>query len=54
MEFSRAEYWNGEPFPSPGDRPNSGIEPRSPKLQADSLPAEPQGKQLKKSDNSKF
>ena len=31
-------------FPSPGDRPNPGIEPRSPTLQADSLPAEPQGK----------
>ena len=31
-------------FPSPGDHPNPGIEPRSPKLQADSLPAEPQGK----------
>ena len=29
---------------SPEDRPNSGIEPRSPVLQADSLPAEPQGK----------
>ena len=28
---------------SPGDLPNSGIEPRSPTLQADSLPAEPQG-----------
>ena len=33
-----------EPFPSPGDRPNPGIEPRSPTLHADSLPAEPQGK----------
>ena len=32
------------PFPSPGDLPNPGIEPRSPALQADSLPAEPQGK----------
>ena len=32
------------PFPSPGDLPNSGIKPRSPSLQADSLPAEPQGK----------
>ena len=32
------------PFPSPGDLPNPGIEPRSPTLQADSLPAEPQGK----------
>ena len=31
-------------FPSPGDLPNPGIEPRSPTLQADSLPAEPQGK----------
>ena len=30
-------------FPSPGDLPNSGIEPRSPTLQVDSLPAEPQG-----------
>ena len=44
MEFSRPEYWIGEPFPSPGDLPNPGIEPRSPTLQADSLPAEPQGK----------
>ena len=34
----------GSLFPSPGDLPNSGIEPRSPALQADSLPAEPQGK----------
>ena len=31
------------PFPSPGDLPNPGIKPRSPALQADSLPAEPQG-----------
>ena len=31
-------------FPSPGDPPKPGIEPRSPVLQADSLPAEPQGK----------
>ena len=44
MEFSRPEYWSGEPLPSPGDLPNPGIEPRSPALQADSLPAEPQGK----------
>ena len=33
-----------EPLPSPGDLPNPGTEPRSPSLQADSLPAEPQGK----------
>ena len=44
MEFTRSEYWSGQPFPSPGDLPNPGIEPRSPALQADSLPAEPQGK----------
>ena len=31
-------------FPSPRDRPNPGIEPRSPSLQADSLPTEPQEK----------
>ena len=43
MEFSRPEYWSGWSFPSPGDLPNPGIEPRSPPLQADSLPAEPQG-----------
>ena len=36
MEFSRPEYWNGQPFPSPGDLTNPGIEPRSPALQADS------------------
>ena len=44
MEFSRPDYWSGQPFPSPGDLPNPGIEPRSPALQVDSLPAEPQGK----------
>ena len=44
MEFSRPEYWSRWPFPSAGDLPNPGIEPRSPALQADSLPAEPPGK----------
>ena len=44
MEFSRQEYWNGLPFPSPGEVPNPGIEPGSPALQADSLLAEPPGK----------
>ena len=29
MEFSRQEYWNGLPFPSPGDLSNPGIEPAS-------------------------
>ena len=37
MGFSRQEYWSGLPFPSPGDLPNPGTEPRSPALQADSL-----------------
>ena len=37
-------YWSGEPLSSPGDLPDPGIEPRSPTLQADSLPAEPPGK----------
>ena len=32
MEFSRQESWSGLPFPSPGDLPNPGIEPRSPEL----------------------
>ena len=32
MGFSRQEYWNGLPFPSPGDLPNPGLEPGSPAL----------------------
>ena len=44
MGFSRKEYWSGLPFPSPGDLPDPGIEPRSPTLQADALPSEPPGK----------
>ena len=47
MQFSKPEYWNGWPFPSPGDLPNLGIEPRSPTLRVDSLPAEPPGKPKK-------
>ena len=37
MGFSRQEYWSGLPFPSPGDLPNPGIEPRSPALEADAF-----------------
>ena len=48
MEFSRQEYWSGLPFPSPGDLPDSGIKPRSPVLQADTLLSEPPGKPKKK------
>ena len=44
MRFHRQEYWTGLPFPSPGNHPNSGIEPRSPALQADSLLTTLQGK----------
>ena len=47
MEFSRPEYWNGLPFPSPGDLPNPGIKPRSAALQADALPCKPPGSPLK-------
>ena len=46
MEFFRQEYWNGLPFPSPGDLPNPGIESESTVLQADYLPSEPPGKFL--------
>ena len=44
MGLSRQEYWSGLPFPSPGDLPNPGIEPRSPALQTDALTSEPPGK----------
>ena len=44
MEFSRQEYWSGQPFPSAGDLPNPGIESGSPALLADSLLSEPLGK----------
>ena len=50
MEFSRPGYWPLEPFPSPGDLPKLGIEPRSPTLQADSLPSEPPGKEIYRKD----
>ena len=46
MEFSKSEYWSGEPFLSPGDLPNSGIESRSPVLQTESLPTELSGKSI--------
>ena len=40
------------PCPPPGDLPNSGIKPRSPTLQVDSLPAEPPRKPIKHLENS--
>ena len=48
MGLSRQEYWSGLPFPSPGDLPDSGIEPSypvSPALQEDYLPSEPPRKE---------
>ena len=42
--FSRQEHWSVLPFPSPVDHPDPGIEPRSPTVQADSLPAALPGK----------
>ena len=44
MEFFRQEYWTGLPFPSAGDLPDPGIEPRSPTLQADAFLSELPGK----------
>ena len=50
MEFSRQEHWSGLPCPSPGDLPNLEIKPRSPTLQADSLPTKPSKKPMKLQD----
>ena len=44
--LSRQEYWSGLPCPPPGDLPNPGIKPRSPELQADSLPSDLPGKPI--------
>ena len=49
--FSRHEYWSGLPFPSPGDLPDPGIEPRSPSLEADALTSEPPGKMIQNLEN---
>ena len=44
MGFPRQEYWSGLPFPSPGDRPDPGIEPRSSALAGGFFTIEPPGK----------
>ena len=46
MGFSRQEYRSGLPFPSPGNLPDPGIEPRSPALQTGALTSEPTGKHI--------
>ena len=51
MVFSRQEYWRVLPCPPPGVLPNLGIEPSSPTLQADSLPAETQEALNKQKDS---
>ena len=47
VKFSRQVFWSGLPFPTPGDDHYTGIKPRSPALQADSLPSELPGKPTK-------
>ena len=51
MGFSRQEYWSGLPFPSPGNLPDPGIEPRSTALETDTLSSEPP---VKSSEFSEF
>ena len=46
MGFPRQEYWNGLPFPSPGDLPDPGIEPVSPALAGGFFTTKPPGKPL--------
>ena len=54
MEFSSQENWSGLPCPPPRDLPNPGIEPRSPALEADSLPSEPPGEAGKYNEHPKI
>ena len=54
MKFSRQEYWSKQPFPYPGDLPDWWTEPKSLKLQADSLLSEPLRKPLFTIPNSKL
>ena len=44
VEFTRQEYWNGLPYPTPGDLPDSGIEPSSPVWAGGFFTTEPPGK----------
>ena len=47
----QARILEGLPFPSSGDLPDPGIEPRSPALEADALTSEPPGKNCIESSN---
>ena len=53
MGFPRQGYWSGLPIPPPGDLSNPGIQPRSPALQADSLPSELKKKKKQKPSAAK-
>ena len=44
MGFLRQKYWNGLPFPSPGDFPDPGMEPESPALAGGFFTTAPLGK----------
>ena len=44
MEFSRQEYWNGLPLPSPGNLPGPGMEPVFPALVGGFFTTQPPGK----------
>ena len=46
IRFFRQEYWNGLPFPSPGDLLDPGIEPASPELANGFFTTEPTGKPM--------
>ena len=54
LELFRQEYWSGLSFPSPGDLPDPGIEPKSPALQADFLPTEPPGNRNRNGVHNKW
>ena len=53
MGFSRQEYWNGLLFPSPGDLPDSAIQPSSPALLGGLFTTDPPGKLREKSTTMK-
>ena len=46
MGFSKQKYWNGLPFPSPGDLPGPGIEPMSPEVAGIFFTTAPHGKPM--------
>ena len=46
MGFSILEYWSGLPFPTPGDLPDSGVEPASPVSAGRFFTTEPPGKPI--------